>query len=101
ENLLKNPGTVIRVSVDAYDYGSLQGTSMATPHVSGVAALIWSLSPCTPATMVRHALEQGAGDIGAAGFDTVFGFGVVDAYESMKILLPEGVGSGRRRAVCR
>jgi serine protease len=101
ENLLKTPGSLLRVSVEAYDYGSLQGTSMATPHVSGVAALIWSLSPCTPAAMIRHALEQGARDIGAPGFDTVYGFGVVDALESMKVLLPEGVGSGRRRAVCR
>jgi serine protease len=101
EKLLKTQGSIIRISVDSYDYGSLQGTSMATPHVTGVAALIWSLSPCTPAAMVRHALEKGARDIGAPGFDTVFGHGVVDAYESMKILLPQGVGSGRRRAVCR
>ncbi|MCA1733035.1 MAG: S8 family serine peptidase, partial [Acidobacteria bacterium] len=89
ENLLKTPGSSIRVSVDAYDYGSLQGTSMATPHVSGVAALVWSLAPDASAAMVRNALEQGAKDIGLPGFDTIFGFGVVDAYQSGRILAPE------------
>lgn len=102
ENLLKTPGSVIRVSVDAYDYGSLQGTSMATPHVSGVAALVWSLAPDASAAMVRNALEQGAKDIGVPGFDTVFGFGVADAYQSVRILSPEVFPQvPRRRAVRR
>ena len=102
QKLLKTPAASIRVAVDAYDYGSLQGTSMATPHVAGVAALVWSLAPEASAEMVRNALEQGAKDIGGPGFDTVFGFGVVDAYQAVRILAPEVFPEvPRRRAVRR
>jgi serine protease len=101
EKLLKAPGSSIRLSVDSYDYGSLQGTSMATPHVSGVAALVWALAPNASAAMVRNALEQGAKDIGGPGFDTVFGFGVVDAYQSVRILSPEVFPQVPRRAIKR
>ena len=42
------------------DYSSLSGTSMAAPHVSGVAALLWSAVPSAPVSEVKAELLQGA-----------------------------------------
>ncbi len=61
------------------NYSNLSGTSMACPGVAGVAALIWSQYPTMTAAFVRQQLESTCDDIGAAGFDNIFGYGVVDA----------------------
>jgi serine protease len=66
---------------DAWD-----GTSMATPHVSGVAALVMSACPGATAAQVRSALQSGAEDLGAAGRDTTFGYGLVRACQSANAL---------------
>ena len=55
------------------------GTSAAAPHVAGIAALLKSVSPRVSADNVRNALEQNAVDLGARGFDLVYGHGRVDA----------------------
>lgn len=59
------------------------GTSMATPHVSGVAALIRSVNPGLDRERVRTLLRQEARDLGAPGYDTRFGAGLVDALDSV------------------
>lgn len=59
------------------------GTSAATPHVAGLAALIWSANPGQPLPMVDQALVQGATDLGVPGPDHVFGHGLIDALQSM------------------
>jgi serine protease len=52
---------------------------MATPHVSAVAALVWSYFPdCSPAG-IRNALNQSAEDLGTPGRDTGYGYGLVQA----------------------
>lgn len=58
---------------------SLQGTSMATPVVSGVAALVWSDHADWTAAQVRERLETTAQHPGGGGRDQAFGFGVVNA----------------------
>jgi hypothetical protein len=55
----------------------MQGTSMATPHVAGVSALL--LSHGLAAAQVRQALEETALDLGATGWDATFGHGRIDA----------------------
>jgi subtilisin family serine protease len=60
-------------------YALLSGTSMATPHVSGVAALIWSANPSWTNQQIRAALDVTAQDLGAPGYDTSFGWGLVQA----------------------
>lgn len=60
-------------------YFAFNGTSMATPHVSAVAALVWSLHPQCSAEQVRTSLNRSAMDLGAAGRDPQFGFGLVQA----------------------
>lgn len=68
----------------AQQYASMQGTSMATPVVSGVAALIWSHHPDWTAEQVRAALQQSVKDIGAPGRDEYFGFGRIDALQAVE-----------------
>lgn len=55
------------------------GTSMAAPHVSGVAALLISTGVSGPDT-IRQVLEDTAIDLGPAGWDAEYGWGLVDAY---------------------
>ncbi|MCA1829748.1 MAG: S8 family serine peptidase [Myxococcales bacterium] len=55
------------------------GTSMATPHVAGALALIWSKNPAAPSKTVESALYNTATDLGAPGYDTTFGYGLVNA----------------------
>ena len=52
-------------------YGSLSGTSMAAPHVAGVAGLVWStaLCPARNSTCVRSRLETTADPIGRPAYD--------------------------------
>ena len=83
-----NHGTTT-VSARPDDYAILSGTSMSTPHVTGVAALIWSLAPTATAQQVKDALLTTATDLGAAGYDTVFGNGQVDALAAAKKLAPQ------------
>jgi serine protease len=73
---------------------------MATPHVSGVAALIWSLAPNATAAQIRDALLDSAHDIGDSGHDNVFGYGVVDAFAAANRLAPSRFsGQPRRRSI--
>ncbi len=60
-------------------YESYNGTSMATPHVSGVAALVWSFYPSKTNAEIRDALQKTALDKGAAGRDNAYGYGIVQA----------------------
>jgi subtilisin family serine protease len=63
---------------DHYD-----GTSMATPHTAGVVALIWSQNPALTASAVETKLKNGCDDKGAAGYDTTYGYGRVNAARSL------------------
>lgn len=79
---------VSMIGAVADDYTELQGTSMASPHVAGVAALIWSLDPSALAEQVRQAIMLTAADLGTTGRDNTFGHGVVDAFAAAKHLAP-------------
>lgn len=67
-------------------YQAWDGTSMATPHVSAVAALIWSVNPSWTNAEIRDALVQTATDLGPAGRDNAFGYGLVQAADALAFL---------------
>lgn len=61
---------------DRYNEANFQGTSMASPHVAGAAALLWSRGIRNPAT-IEALLKQTAADLGDPGKDNTFGFGLI------------------------
>lgn len=77
------PGNVVFIDPDAttqansilYQGG---GTSYAAPLVSGAAAVVWSAFPYLSNDQVRQLVLAGAKDLGAAGVDGVFGWGLLD-----------------------
>jgi thermitase len=74
------PGVGIIGPYNASDtsYALFTGTSMAAPHVSGLAALLASVEPSLSAAGLRAAIIASADDLGAPGWDPVFGFGRID-----------------------
>ncbi|RXJ74662.1 alkaline serine protease [Veronia nyctiphanis] len=77
------PGVGVNSTYINGGYRSLSGTSMATPHVAGVAALIWSYYPECSGEKVRQAMNATAQDKGAAGRDDRFGHGIVQAKDAL------------------
>lgn len=71
-------------------YADLDGTSMATPHVSAVAALVWAQVPTSTAADIRNALAVTAEDLGSSGRDTSYGHGLVQARAALDYLLDGG-----------
>lgn len=74
-----NPNTK---SLGDFGYWFFQGTSMATPHVSGVAALLLANGVLGP-DQVREALQNTAEDKGSSGWDAYYGWGIIDAYAAL------------------
>jgi serine protease len=71
-------GFVVRLPrFDRYDGVGITGTSMATPHVAGLAALIISQSPGISPANVERAIRATARDIGIPGKDDEFGYGLI------------------------
>jgi subtilisin family serine protease len=66
----------------ASGYEAWAGTSMATPHVSAVAALLWSWNPDLTNEQIRAAMQDTAMDLGEPGRDVYYGFGLVQAYDA-------------------
>jgi serine protease len=85
------PQRIVRPRFERYAEVPYQGTSMAAPHVSGVAALLYSQGITTPRT-IESVLESFARDLGARGRDDEFGYGLVDAPAALRA---RGVGVAR------
>ncbi|WDE13686.1 S8 family serine peptidase [Thalassomonas haliotis] len=87
------PGVSVNSTIPG-GYASWSGTSMATPHVSGVAALVWSHHPSCTAAQMRNALNMTAKDKGASGRDTSYGYGIVQAKAAVDAITAEGCDVG-------
>lgn len=81
-----------KVSIGTSDYGYMSGTSMATPAVSGLAALVWSNHNGCTGTDIRNAFKATAQDSGAGGKDDHFGYGIVKASAADAYLTANGCG---------
>lgn len=79
------PGTAIYSTAPGNDYVEANGTSMACPEVSGVAALVFALNPSLTVNQVRAILGASAIDMGSTGRDEYFGFGLVNAFRALQL----------------
>lgn len=78
------PGVSI-VSTDVTGaYSRKSGTSMASPHVAGVVALMVAAAPAITPDQVQQALTSSTTDLGAAGRDDLYGYGLVDALRAVR-----------------
>lgn len=75
------------VALNKANYAFFNGTSMATPHVSAVAALVWSYAPQCTNEDVRRVLGVTAKDLGAPGRDPSYGHGLVQAKAARDLLV--------------
>lgn len=77
------PGHRILSTVLYGNYEAVSGTSMAAPHVAGLAALVKSQHPDWTAARIKAHLEATADDLGAPGFDPAFGHGRINARRAL------------------
>jgi serine protease len=78
-----DPDAVEAGRFDVFDYFLFNGTSMAAPHVSAVAALLYRQGITSPAA-IQQALEQTAEDLGPAGRDDQYGHGLIRPVEALR-----------------
>ncbi|MFT6208018.1 MAG: serine protease [Colwellia sp.] len=90
-----NIGLSASINIGAGNYGKMSGTSMASPHVAGVAALVWSHHPSCTNVEIRNVLNSSAQDLGAAGRDVKFGYGLAQTKDAIDYITANGCdGSG-------
>jgi subtilisin family serine protease len=91
--MLGQLGQTATVAVAPANYAAWDGTSMATPHVSAVAALVWSLHTNCSAAQLRASLDKSAMDLGTPGRDAKFGYGLVQAKAAHDRITSMGCGN--------
>ena len=83
-------------SYSGYNY--MSGTSMASPHVAGLAGLLFSQNPALTIAQVRWLMTSTAVDLGDPGRDDYFGYGRIDAFAALQagalLVPPDGTASG-------
>jgi len=77
-----------------FEYALFQGTSMASPHVAGLAALLYSKGITDPAD-IYEAITESAKDLGSKGRDDQTGFGLIDPVAALNYT---PTGKGKRNA---
>ena len=78
-----DPETIVTPRFDRYVDVPMQGTSMATPHVAGLAALLYSQGIHNPGA-IEMAMRRFARDAGAPGRDDEYGDGIIDARAALR-----------------
>lgn len=73
------PGSGIFSTYASGGYATMSGTSMASPHVAGLAALIWSQDSSLTQKQVWAQIKNTAQDLGTSGWDSKFGYGRINA----------------------
>jgi subtilisin family serine protease len=81
------PGVSVRSSVPDGGYSEFSGTSMASPHINGVVAFMREVSPNISVESIKEIIFQTAYDLGDPDEDNDYGWGMVDAYEAVILLI--------------
>ncbi len=84
---ISGPGVDVVSTAWNGGYTTKSGTSMATPHLAGVAALILSANPELSVAQMDSIIEMTSLDLGSSGKDNTFGAGRVDAYQAVMAAL--------------
>jgi len=94
------PGSSIYSTLMGGSYGYMRGTSMATPHVAGLAALLRARYPSYTPDQIASAILDNAEDLGEAGWDEHYGCGRINASLALSVgahgsspVCLEGVGT--------
>ncbi len=82
------PGVNIKSAKPGGGYQTMSGTSMSTPHISGVMALLFQANPALTVDGAAKALLAGATDLGTAGKDNTFGWGRADVLKAVDLMKP-------------
>ena len=72
------PGVSIQTTNRSGGYSVVSGTSPATPHVAGIAALLLSRSPSLTPSQIESTIELNSNDLGSTGKDDIFGWGRIN-----------------------
>lgn len=80
---VSSPGVGILSTVRGGSYQAWNGTSMASPIVAGVAALLKAQGPCRSPQDIENVLESTAKDLGSPGWDRTFGAGLIQADKAL------------------
>jgi subtilisin family serine protease len=81
------PGVNTRSSVGSSGYSNLSGTSMASPHVNGVVALMIEACDSLTNDEIKQIIYDTAVDLGPAGKDNTYGWGMIDALEAVNMAI--------------
>lgn len=85
------PGQEIRSAINGNAYGSLSGTSMAAPHVTGAILLLKEAYPNVSPIKIVQALYESASDLGVIGEDNKYGRGLIDVKAAFDLLRSQGL----------
>ena len=86
---IAGPGVSVRSSYPGLTYVYMSGTSMATPHIAGVVALMRQADPNLPVDTIKQIIYETAHDLGPAGEDNSYGWGMIDAYAAVQRIQPD------------
>lgn len=81
------PGVSIASTYSGQQYAALSGTSMASPHVAALAALVRSVNPLLTNTEVMDIIRYSAEDLGPQGKDAQFGYGQIDVNQAIQMAM--------------
>lgn len=85
------PGVNVLSTIPGGNYGTMSGTSMACPHVSGVAALTWGAHRFSNNEQIWNLLASTVDNLGMPGWDLLYGYGRVNADAASGALVPPPV----------
>jgi len=83
------PGVTVFTTEIGDNYGNATGTSIASPHVAGAAALAYSFRPTFTNSRVQNILFRFADDMGAPGYDDGTGWGLLDCWNANGLIFAD------------
>jgi len=95
---ISGPGVDVVSTKWGGGYTTMSGTSMATPHLAGVAALILDANPSLSVAKIDSIIEVTSLDLGTSGKDNTYGAGRVDALAAVQAALAVGTAGGQGSA---